>query len=56
MPITGYGRGWQEPLAVGRIARFRQWLREPATTPVFVLTWVAAFLLVSLAILVASLA
>lgn len=29
--ITGYGRGWQEPLATGRWARFRQWLREPAT-------------------------
>lgn len=29
-PITGYGRGWNEPLAVGRWARFKQKMREPA--------------------------
>ena len=27
----GYGKGWSEPLAQGRWARFRQRLREPAT-------------------------
>lgn len=29
--ITGYGKGWQEPLAKGRWARWRQRQREPAT-------------------------
>lgn len=27
----GYGRGWGEEKAKGRIARFRQYMREPAT-------------------------
>lgn len=29
---VGHGRGWSEPLAVGRWARFCQRLREPMTT------------------------
>jgi len=27
----GYGRGWSEPLAEGKVARFFQIMREPAT-------------------------
>lgn len=33
--ITGYGKGWQEPKASGRIARLRQIMREPATTTAY---------------------
>jgi uncharacterized membrane protein YidH (DUF202 family) len=28
----GHGRGWSEPLAIGRWARFKQKMREPITT------------------------
>lgn len=29
--LDGYGKGWSEPKAVGRWARFLQIMREPAT-------------------------
>lgn len=35
--LTGYGRGWQEEKAVGRIARFRQRMREPTTTTTYII-------------------
>jgi len=34
--ITGYGKGWQEPKATTRFARFRQIMREPATTNAYI--------------------
>ena len=34
--ITGYGKGWQEPKATTRFGRFRQIMREPATTKAYI--------------------
>lgn len=31
MMLDGYGKGWSEPLAIGRWNRFKQKMREPAT-------------------------
>ena len=45
---TGYGSGWREPLAVGRAARFRQWLREPGTKTV----WLYAYFFGAMAFLI----
>lgn len=40
---SGYGRGWQEPKASGRIARVAQWLREPQTKTDIVLAALVLF-------------
>ncbi len=41
--ITGYGKGWQEPKAEGFVNRFKQRMREPATTTTY---YIAGFIFI----------
>lgn len=45
--FQGYGTAWSEPLAVGRWARFKQKMREPATKD----TWIVGLGIMTMAII-----
>lgn len=40
---TGYGKGWREPKAKGLVNRFKQRMREPATTTTY---YIAGFIFI----------